>query len=171
MNESIPTQATAGNRNARDQALLALFALSLAWALFQVWVWLTLSGKRGETDAGAVQEWGPAVVAVVLAGFVTVFLMRVAPRFLRAPARVSSLRLWLTLIVTAAIVAVTMLVVTLAVTMIIDPPGPRADVQYVPIGFWIAPWAVIALTPLAAVLIAWAWTTRTKEQRPTEVDR
>ena len=163
MNESIPTRATADHRNARDQALLAMFALSLAWALFQVWVWLALSGRRGEADAGAVQEWGPAVVAVVLAGLVTVFLMRVAPRFLRVPARVSSLRLWLTLIVSAAIVTVTVLVVTLAVTMIVDPPGSRADVQHVPIGFWIAPWAVTALTPLAAVLVAWAWTTRTKE--------
>lgn len=164
MNESTPAPATAGYRNARDQALLAMFALSLAWALFQVWVWLALSSERGEADAGAVQEWGPAVVAVVVAGLVTVVLMRVAPRFLRVPARVTSLRLWLSLIVIAAIVAMILMAVPMAVTAIIDPPGPSADVQHIPMGFWIAPWATAAFTPLAAVLITWAWTTRTKGQ-------
>jgi hypothetical protein len=148
---------TVVRRTAREHGFLALFTLSLAWAIYQVGVMLML--WRGE-EGSTLPAVAAPVVAVVAAGLVTAVLVRRAPDFLRAPARVSSLRLSVSLLVTAAIVATALLVIPLVVTTLVDPPGPRADVQYVPPAFWIAPWAAGALTPVITILIAWWWTRR-----------
>lgn len=159
--------AQVADRDARDLAVLVFFAAALAWAFFQIEVMLALSGanlwtanpgEEGSLLHTAVESWGPGVVAVVAAGLVTVFIGRRAPRFLMVPQDSTSLRLFLSLVVTATIVVAVFLLVPIAVTMIVDPPGPHPEnEQYIPIAFWIAPWAAAALTPVATILIAWRW--------------
>jgi hypothetical protein len=162
------------NRSTREHAFLALFTLSLSWAFLQAGALLVLSAGGGEMNLGqegslvrkAAEDWGPPAVAAAAAGIVTIFLVRFAPRFLRIPARVTSLRLMGSLVLSAAVVAVILMAVPMAVTTIIDPPGPRADAQHIPMGFWIAPWATLALTPVASILIAWWWVVRKSRSRP-----
>jgi hypothetical protein len=157
-------------RNARDHAFLALFTLSLAWALFQIGVMLMLSGgsqlvaREDFFLRNLAENWEPPIVAAIVAGLITSVLVRLAPHFLRVPAHVTTLRLSVSLSVAAASVALLLFLIPMAVTMVVDPPGPRPDdVQHIPIAFWIAPWAAGALTPVAAILIAWRWAVRTSK--------
>jgi hypothetical protein len=117
---------------------------------------------RENEVADAVWNWLLPVVAVAAACMITALLVRLTPRFLEIPERVTSLRLWLSLVVISAIVALALWLIPLVVTSFVDPPGPREDVQYIPIAFWIAPWAAGALTPVISILIAWRWTRRAK---------
>jgi hypothetical protein len=127
-----------GKRTAREHVLLALFAASLAWALLQSAAMLMLLVGVGEDCVlpyGA-EHWAPPVVAAVAAGLIDIFLVRRAPGFLRLPARVTLLRLSLSLIVTTIIVAAVLFVGPIAVSALFNPPGPRPDdVQHVPLVF------------------------------------
>jgi hypothetical protein len=157
-----------GKRIGRDNALLVLFILALAWAFLLSGMALlgervgTLAPAREGSGLHTVAEiWLPGLVAVVAAIALSALLAKLRPRFLTVPRRVSSFRLCVTLLVTAVIVGVAVLLVLIVVTMVLDPPGPHPEnVQYISLVFWLPPLVAAVVTPAASVLIAWRWTIR-----------
>ena len=61
----------------------------------------------------------------------------------------------------AGFVGVVLLVLLIAGGLALDPPGPNPeDPQHIPALFWLAPWAMAALTPIGGILVAWTSTRR-----------
>jgi len=160
--------AMSSKRSARDHALLVLFTLALAWAFLALGI--LLFGERvgalnpapeGTSLHSGLESWGPCLAAVVAASAFSVLVARLKPRFLRVPRQVTSLRLWITLLVTTAIVGAGLLLALVVVTMVLDPPGPHPEnVQYIPLVFWLPALVTSAISPVAGVLIACAWASR-----------
>lgn len=170
-----PDESTVTTRRisggARDNALRVLFTLALAWASLagmmtldeRVWTLVNALNPASEGSSlhRVLEDWFPVFVAIVAASIFTALVVRLKPQFLSVPRQVTSLRLWVTLIVTTAIVGVALLVFLVAVTVILDPPGPHPEnVQYISLVFWLPPLVVAVITPVASILIAWGWTIR-----------
>jgi len=150
-------------KSVRDYALRGLFALSLAWAflvlgmsLFDKYVGLLNPVPEGSNLHMAMENWTPILVAVVAAAALLSFLVKFKPGFLIIPRQVTSLRLWITLFMTTIIVGITLLVVLVVVTMMLDPPGPNPEnVHYISLMFWLPMLATVVITPAASVFITW----------------
>lgn len=157
----------------RDRWLQGLFALALAWALFWLGIWLF--GEQFEVPSpvpegnrlhDVFEEYSPPLVAIVLAGALTTLGIRSWPGIFRLPRQVASSRVLVSLLLSAPIVAIALLIVASTVCMVLEPPPWKSDnPQYFPAVFWYAPLGTIVLTPVATVVAAWWWAVRRRAER------
>lgn len=163
----------ANGRRLRDRWLQGLFALALAWALFWLGIWLL--GEQlevpnpvpeGNRLHDVFEEYIPPLVAIVVAGAVTILGMRLWPDSFRVPNQVASSRVLVSLLLAAPIVALALLILVSAVCIVLEPPPWKSDnPQYFPAVFWYAPLWTIVLTPVATIVAAWWWVVRRLMQR------
>ena len=159
---TVPSRTTGNKKSVRDIVLRGLFALALAWTL--LWFGLgemTVSLNPIPEGSGlhtAVEHWAPPLVALITAGILLSLFVKFKPGFLSVPKEVTSLRLWSTLLATAVIIGIILPLIVLAATIILVPPRPHPEnPQYIPFIFWVMPFVVLPLTPVASILFAWMW--------------